>query len=294
MFWIVYLYLVVSVIPAVFNLFNDVALGLSTLFGSLLAVFAGGGLRGSLYGNKGQKIGGFVSAVIFILIAYWLSDKFYFAIKGFSFTGLEWIIIGFFIGLLFVSKTVALGRDATEWIKLSAQDKKLAVIKTFKEVANTYYPSEAIPDMVVQYKKKKVFDGFVKDITQGYKETNLKKPYQEVLHTFVNKYLTSIISSTLQENKLLLIKPKETIEILDRLSLNNKEFRQIHHLKGSKGENETVESHIDYLTNKQQYKNTDSNNYIVGMRLVYLEELEKYGIDRKISIKKCKTQYSFN
>lgn len=81
---------------------------MSFLFGSL-SVFAGGGLRGSFYGDKWQKIGGFFSATVFMSVAYWLSFMFFVVIKGFVFTGLEWIIIGFFTGLLFVSKAVALG-----------------------------------------------------------------------------------------------------------------------------------------------------------------------------------------
>lgn len=68
MFWIVFLYLVVSVIPAIVRLFNNTTLGLSILFGSLLAVFAGGGLRGSFYGNKWQKIGGFYLLLFLCLL----------------------------------------------------------------------------------------------------------------------------------------------------------------------------------------------------------------------------------
>lgn len=207
MFWIVFLYLIISVIPAIVNLFDNTALGWSILFGSLLAVFAGGGLKGSFYGNKLQKIGGFVSAVIFMLIAYWLSSKFSMSIKGFSFTGLEWVIIGFFVGLLFVSKSIALGKE------------------------------------------------------------NIK---------------------------LNLITPQETIKRLVRLRLSNQEFSQIHHLKGAEGECETIDSHVEYLDNIQKYQNKESNNYIVGLRLAYLEELKKSGFDVQTAIEKCKIEYPFN
>lgn len=80
------------------------------------------------------------------------------------------------------------GKDyASEWIELPEQEKKLAVIEAFKEVASIYHPNDdsvpyllSVSSLVSQYEKENRFDNFVKSITQGYKETNLKKPYQIV------------------------------------------------------------------------------------------------------------------
>lgn len=149
----------------------------------------------------------FLLAVIFMLIAYWLSSKFSMSIKSFSFTGLEWIIIGFFVGLLFVPKSIALGKE------------------------------------------------------------NIK---------------TNLIT------------PEATIDRLVRLGLSNEEFSQIHHLTGVEGKYETIDSHVEYLDSIKKYQNEESNNFVVGLRLAYLEELEKSDIDRQIAIKECKKEYPFN
>ncbi len=269
MFWIVSLYLIVSIIPAVVNLFNDVALGLSILFGSLLAVFAGGGLRGSLYGNKWQKIGGFVAAVIFMTIAYWLSSKFDFSIKDFSFTGLEWIIIGFFIGLLFVSKTVALGEKSKN---------------PMREISAYFWFSLVFASALW------IFEGWQQSwffiIPLFTLSIYLYSQYKSLVFTAIALGKENI--------KLGLITPQETISRLVRLGLSNQEFSQIHHLMGAEGKYETIDSHVDYLDGIQKYQNKESNNYIVGLRLAYLEELKKCDFNMKAAIEKCKIKYPFN
>ncbi|EDN67494.1 hypothetical protein BGP_2792 [Beggiatoa sp. PS] len=85
------------------------------------------------------------------------------------------------------------------------------------------------------------------------------------------------------------IKPIETINRLNRLKLTEQEFRKIHFLEGDDKENETVDSHIEYLTGRAYYQNTDDHhdNYIVALRLEELERLENQGIDRKEAIDIC-------
>lgn len=291
----IFLYSVVSIVIAIFSSFNDVALGLSILFGSLLAVFGGAGLRGSFYGDKRQKIFGLIAATVFFLVAYWLSSMFQIAFYGFLLTGFEWVVIGFFIGLLFTSQTLALGREASKWIKLSAQEKKLAAIEAFKKVAGNYCQNDdATASLVSQYKKNNIFDDAVEKITEKYKNTAHTEPYQAFLYNFFDGYFIGLIFYILEQIKNYPIEPKEVIDILNRLSLNNEEFRQIHHLKGTKGKKETIKSHIEYLTNIQKYQNQASNNYIVGLRLMFLEEVEKLGFSRKRAIGLLKEKIPFN
>jgi len=85
--------------------------------------------------------------------------------------------------------------------------------------------------------------------------------------------------------------PTETIERLKRLGLTDQEFRKINHLKGSEGVDETVDSHIEYLTGKSHYKK--SKNSIVASRLEALESLKNKDVDRKNAIDSCIEKYPF-
>ena len=80
--------------------------------------------------------------------------------------------------------------------------------------------------------------------------------------------------------------PTETIDRLERLGLTDQEFRKIHHLEGSEGADETVDSHIEYLESINYYRE-GSNNSVVASRLEELESLEDKGIDRKNAIDIC-------
>lgn len=97
----------------------------------------------------------------------------------------------------------------------------------------------------------------------------------------------------LERKKERMVTPRDTIVRFNKLVLSDEEFRQIHHF-GIKGENETVERHIDYLTSIQQYQNKESNNYIVALRLKCVENLENQNFDRKNAISKCIAEYQFN
>ncbi len=82
--------------------------------------------------------------------------------------------------------------------------------------------------------------------------------------------------------------PEQTINRLERLQLTDEEFRQIHHF-----ENETVKSHTKYLAGISQYQSMESNNYIVALRLDYLESLAEFH-NRKTAISSCVAKYKFN
>ena len=97
-----------------------------------------------------------------------------------------------------------------------------------------------------------------------------------------------------QNINLNLISPQETISRIVRLRLSNEEFSQIHHSKKTKGEHETIDSHVEYLDSIQTYQNKESNDYIVGLRLAYLEDLNKIGFDdMETNIEECKIEYPF-
>ena len=73
------------------------------------------------------------------------------------------------------------GKDyASEWIALPEEDKKSVVIDTFMANADKYYPDSDIGSLISKYEEDNRFDDVAREITQGYKETGLRKPYQVV------------------------------------------------------------------------------------------------------------------
>ena len=62
---------------------------------SLLAFVAGSGLRGSLYGSKGQLAGGAIAATFCMGIALWLSQEINVRAFGYEILGWFWVV-GFF------------------------------------------------------------------------------------------------------------------------------------------------------------------------------------------------------
>ena len=84
-----------------------------------------------------------------------------------------------------------------------------------------------------------------------------------------------------------MITPRNTIDILNKLMLSDEEFRQIHHLNGTKRENETVQSHVKYLAkNKSNSFKRNKDNYVVALRLECIENFKNKGYDKK----KCNIQ----
>ena len=81
--------------------------GLCAFGTSGLSFFAGGGLRGSLSGTRGQKIAGASFALVCMIIAHWLGSGFSVHLFALHLTGTEWGWIGFFICLLFTPKGMA-------------------------------------------------------------------------------------------------------------------------------------------------------------------------------------------
>jgi len=112
--FVIYLYWLFSIIVVV-TAFNAAGLsaGLSAFGTSILSFFAGGGLKGSLYGTRGQKVVGAMAALVFMSIAHWLGAGFSVHIFGIDLTGTEWGWIGFVICLLLTPKRMAFMSNAT-------------------------------------------------------------------------------------------------------------------------------------------------------------------------------------
>ena len=79
----------------------------------LLALFAGSGLRGSLYGDKRQKIAGLVMACIsFAVSSYWISSTgFYVSLFNVTIGGGLWVIIGLLVGFVFTTNKYAVSSN---------------------------------------------------------------------------------------------------------------------------------------------------------------------------------------
>ena len=106
--FIIYLYWLFSIV-IVITAFNAAGLspGLSASGTSILSFFAGGGLKGSLYGTLGQKLAGGSIALVLMGVAHWLGAGFSVHIFGIDLTGTEWGWIGFIICLLLTPKRMA-------------------------------------------------------------------------------------------------------------------------------------------------------------------------------------------
>jgi hypothetical protein len=74
---------------------------------SSLFLAAGGGWKASLlWGNKAQKIGGSVVAVLIVALAQWLSSGFSVHVFGYALSGAAWGWIGFIICFVFATRTL--------------------------------------------------------------------------------------------------------------------------------------------------------------------------------------------
>ena len=108
-FWPIYIYFICSIIMALgFLLRGEVKFALCLFGTSMLSLTAAGGLKfGLLWGDKSQRIGVPIVALLIFAIAYWLSAGFSVQLFGHYISGLTWGIIGAAIGLLFINRKMA-------------------------------------------------------------------------------------------------------------------------------------------------------------------------------------------
>jgi hypothetical protein len=81
---------------------------------------------------------------------------------------------------------------AAEWIALPEPEKRESVIQAFSEIAIKYHPKSDIDSLIEEYARSNVFDDMVKNITDGYRETRLQKPYQIICSTYVDSVFLSL------------------------------------------------------------------------------------------------------
>lgn len=109
MFWPIYIYLILSTALAGSAVLNaSWSAGLYAITASFLFLVAGGGLKASLlWGDKAQKIGGSVVALLLVALAQWLSNGFSVQVFGYHLSGGLWGWIGFAVCFLFANKKLA-------------------------------------------------------------------------------------------------------------------------------------------------------------------------------------------
>jgi hypothetical protein len=109
-FWPIFIYFVMSIAIAGSAAFNaSWHAGVYTITASFLFLVAGGGLRASLWwGDKAQRIGGTIVAVLLVVLAQWLSRGFSVQLFGHYLSGQLWGWIGFGVCFLFVNKKLAI------------------------------------------------------------------------------------------------------------------------------------------------------------------------------------------
>jgi hypothetical protein len=109
MYWPIFIYLIASIILTVTSIIHVGIISALCLFGtSMISFTAAGGLKfGILWGDKAQKIGVPLLAVLFLAFAYWLFSGFSVQLLGYHLSGLTWGIIGVVIGIIFVDRKMA-------------------------------------------------------------------------------------------------------------------------------------------------------------------------------------------
>jgi hypothetical protein len=128
MFWPIYMYLIASLAIAGSAAYHvGWSTGLLTIAASSLFLVAGGGLKASLWwGDKAQKIGGSVVAVLLAALAQWLSSGFSVQLFGQPLSGELWGWIGFAVCFVFANKKLAEPETWTPKSKAAASAQSLA------------------------------------------------------------------------------------------------------------------------------------------------------------------------
>ena len=105
MFGPIFLYFIFSATIAIgAGIHAGIGVALHAAGGSLLALIAGGGLRGTFRGEKAQKIAGSVFALVLLGLAIWVSLGFSVGFFGISISGPIWAALGFVVCFVFADK----------------------------------------------------------------------------------------------------------------------------------------------------------------------------------------------
>jgi hypothetical protein len=110
MAWIIYIYVMMSIVIAV-TAYSAAGwqAGLSAFGTAVLVFWAGVGLRASFFPgtNKVHKLQGVILAIIFVALAHWIGKGFTVHFFRLDFTGTEWGWIGFVLCFLCGTKRFA-------------------------------------------------------------------------------------------------------------------------------------------------------------------------------------------
>ncbi len=80
-----------------------------------------------------------------------------------------------------------------EWFDLHEAEKLEIVAKAFKDIVPNYFPDINIDTWLTNYEKVGTFDDMVRSITDDYRESGLKKPYQIVCPAYVDKFIKGVM-----------------------------------------------------------------------------------------------------
>lgn len=111
MIWGIFIYIILVLITSYTSMSNtSLGVAVSGLVCPLLALFAGSGIRGSLYGDNKQKLAGIIFGILISSLSlFWISSSgFYVIIYDVTIKGELWVILGLLIGFVFTLKKDAI------------------------------------------------------------------------------------------------------------------------------------------------------------------------------------------
>jgi len=110
--WIIYIYVLISLVIAFTAFSAGWRAGLSAIGTSFFAFVAGAGFRRGLYGTTRQKVAGLGLAVGLMSITHWVGQGFSVHVFGYDFTGMAWGWLGFAICFLCITKRFAVSGES--------------------------------------------------------------------------------------------------------------------------------------------------------------------------------------
>jgi len=100
----IFAFVIISGVMAFSSIEEGWSVALSLFGSSVLSVFGGSGLRGSLYFEVGHIIAGLVMASLCVAFSQWLGTMYSVNFFGNQLNGHMWSLFGFIIGFLYTSK----------------------------------------------------------------------------------------------------------------------------------------------------------------------------------------------
>ena len=110
--WIIYMYVLISLVIAFTAFSAGWRAGLSAIGTSFFAFVAGAGFRRGLYGTTRQKVAGLGLAVGLMSITHWVGQGFSVHVFGYDVTGMAWGWLGFAICFLCITKRFAVSGES--------------------------------------------------------------------------------------------------------------------------------------------------------------------------------------